>query len=59
MIFRLKREKDGSLTKLHNDELHNLHSSHNIVRLIKSRRMRWAGRVARMWRVEVCAGFWL
>jgi hypothetical protein len=34
--------------KLHNDELHNLYSSPNIVRVIKSRRMRWAGHVARM-----------
>jgi hypothetical protein len=34
--------------KLHNDELHNLYSSPNIVRVIKSRRMWWAGHVARM-----------
>jgi hypothetical protein len=47
-IFRLKREKDGSWRKLHNDELHSLYSSPNIVRVIKSRRMRWAGHVARM-----------
>jgi hypothetical protein len=33
---------------LHNDELHNLYSSPNIVRVIKSRRMSWAGHVARM-----------
>jgi hypothetical protein len=33
---------------LNNDELHNLYSSPNIVRVIKSRRMRWAGHVARM-----------
>jgi hypothetical protein len=33
---------------LHNDELHNLYSSPNIVRVIKSRRLRWAGHVARM-----------
>jgi hypothetical protein len=33
---------------LHNDELHSLYSSLNIVRVIKSRRMRWAGHVARM-----------
>jgi hypothetical protein len=33
---------------LHNDELHNLYSSPNIVRVIKSRRMRWTGHVARM-----------
>jgi hypothetical protein len=34
--------------KLHNDEFHDLYSSPNIVRVIKSRRMRWAGHVARM-----------
>jgi hypothetical protein len=33
--------------KLHNDELHSLYSSPNIVRVIKSRRLRWAGHVAR------------
>jgi hypothetical protein len=33
---------------LHNDELHSLYSSQNIVRVIKSRRMRWAGHAARM-----------
>jgi hypothetical protein len=47
-IFGPKREEDGSWRKLHNDELHNLYSSLNIVRVIKSRRMRWAGHVARM-----------
>jgi hypothetical protein len=47
-IFGPKREEDGSLRELHNDELHNLYSSPNIVRVIKSRRMRWAGHVARM-----------
>jgi hypothetical protein len=44
----IRREEDGSWRKLHNDELHNLYSSPNIVRVIKSRRMRWAGHVARM-----------
>jgi len=34
--------------KLHSEELNNLYSSPNIVRMIKSRRMRWAGHVARM-----------
>jgi hypothetical protein len=43
-----KREEDGSWRKLHNDEFHSLYSSTNIVRVIKSRRMRWAGHVARM-----------
>jgi hypothetical protein len=47
-IFGPKREGDGSWRKLHNDELHSLYSSPNIVRVIKSRRMRWAGHVARM-----------
>jgi hypothetical protein len=47
-IFGPKREEDGSWRKLHNDELHNLYSSPNIVWVIKSRRMRWAGHVACM-----------
>jgi hypothetical protein len=47
-IFGPKRVEDGSWRKLHNDELHNLYSSPNIVRVIKSRRMRWAGHVTRM-----------
>jgi hypothetical protein len=47
-IFGPKREEDRSWKKLHNDELHNLYSSLNIVRVIKSRRMRWARHVARM-----------
>jgi hypothetical protein len=34
--------------KLHNEELHKLYSSPSIIRIIKSRRMRWAGHVARM-----------
>jgi hypothetical protein len=47
-IFGPKREEDGSWRKWHNDELHSLYSSLNIVRVIKSRRLRWAGHVARM-----------
>jgi hypothetical protein len=47
-IFGPKREEDRSWRKLHNDELHSLYSSPNIVRVIKSRRMRWAGYVACM-----------
>jgi hypothetical protein len=38
----------GGWRKLHNEELHNLYSSPSIIRMIKSRRMRWAGHVARM-----------
>jgi hypothetical protein len=47
-IFGRKRKEDGSWRKLHNDGLHSLYSSPNIIRVIKSRRMRWAGHVARM-----------
>jgi hypothetical protein len=47
-IFGPKREEDRSRRKLHNDGLHSLYSSPNIVRVIKSRKMRWAGHVARM-----------
>jgi hypothetical protein len=42
-IFRPKREEDISWRKIHNDELHSLYSIPDIVRVIKSRRMRWAG----------------
>jgi hypothetical protein len=47
-IFGPKRDEDGSWRKLHNDKFHGLYFSPNIVRVIKSRRMRWAGYVAGM-----------
>jgi hypothetical protein len=47
-IFGLKREVDGTWRKLHNDELHNLYYSPNIIRAIKPRRMRWTRHVARL-----------
>jgi hypothetical protein len=47
-IFGPKREEDGSCRKLHNDELHSPYSSPNIVKVIKSRRMRGSGNVARL-----------
>jgi len=48
-IFGPKRDKvTGECRKLHNEELNDLYSSPNIFRVIKSRRMRWAGHVARM-----------
>jgi hypothetical protein len=52
-IFRPKRDKvTGGWRKLHNEELHGLYSSPSIVRVIKARRMRWAGHVARMGEVR-------
>jgi hypothetical protein len=47
-IFEPKREEDESWRKVHNDELRGLYASPNIVRVIKSKRMRWAGHVARI-----------
>jgi hypothetical protein len=48
-IFGPKRDEvTGEWRKLHNKELHDLYSSPNIIGIIKSRRMRWAGHVARM-----------
>jgi hypothetical protein len=41
-------EVTGECRKLHSEELHDLYSSPNIIRQIKSRRMRWVGHVARM-----------
>jgi hypothetical protein len=41
-------EVTGCWRKLHNEELHNLYSSPSAIRLMKSRKMRWAGHVARM-----------
>ena len=48
-VFRPKRDEvTGEWRKLHNKELRDLYSLRNIVRVIKSRRIRWAGHVARM-----------
>jgi hypothetical protein len=48
-IFGSKRDEvAGGWRKLHTEELHNLYSSRSIIRMMKSRRMRWAGNIARM-----------
>jgi hypothetical protein len=58
-IFGPKRdEATGEWRRLHNEELNDLYSSPNIIRFIKSRRMRWAGHVAHMGKREVHTGFW-
>ena len=41
-------QENGEWRRLHNEELHSLYRSPNIVRVIKSRRLRWAGHVVRM-----------
>jgi hypothetical protein len=59
-IFGPKRDEvTGDWRKLHTKEIHNLYSSPNVMRMIKSSRMRWTGHVARMGRRGMRMGFWL
>ena len=48
IIGSKRDEVTGEWSKLHNEELNDLYPSPNIIRVIKSRRMRWAGHIARM-----------
>jgi hypothetical protein len=57
-VFGPKRDKvTGRLRKLHKEELRDLYYSPCKIRKIKSRRMRWAGRVPRMGRRRKCIGY--
>jgi len=47
-IFGPKRDENGEWRRLNNEEFHSLYRSPNVVRVIKSRRLRWAGHIARM-----------
>jgi len=58
-IFGPRRDEvTGEWRRPHNEELNYFYSSPNIVRVIKSRRMRWAGHVARMGEERGCTGSW-
>jgi hypothetical protein len=58
-IFGSKRDEvTGDWRKMHNEVLHNLYSSPNIIRMIRTRRMRWAGHVAQMGRRGMHIGYW-
>jgi hypothetical protein len=58
-IFGPRRDEvTGNWRRLHNEELNDLYSSPNIVRVIKWRRMRWAGHVAHMGEERGCIGSW-
>jgi hypothetical protein len=52
-----KDEVTGVWRELHNEELHNLYFSANIIRMSKSRRMRWAGHVPRIGRRGLLVGY--
>jgi hypothetical protein len=59
IIFGLKRDEViKGWRKLHNEELHNLYSSPSTIRMIKSRRMRLIGHVARIGRRGIHIGYW-
>jgi hypothetical protein len=58
-IFGPKRDEvTGGCRKEHNEEVHNLYSSSSIIRMIKSKRMKWAGHVARMEGREMHIVYW-
>jgi hypothetical protein len=57
-IFPPKRDEvTGRWRGLHNEELHNVYSSPSVIRVLKSRRMRWVGHVTRMGTRGMCIGY--
>jgi hypothetical protein len=58
-IFGTKRDDMiGGWREMHDEELHNMHSSQNIIRIVKSRRMRWAGYLPLMGRRGIHINLW-
>jgi hypothetical protein len=49
---------EGDWRDLYNEELHNLYYSPNIIRNVKSRRIRWTGYVEGMWEKRMYIGYW-
>ena len=56
-IFGSKRDENGEWRRLYNEELHSLYCLPNVVMVIKSRRLRWAGHIDRMEKVGVLSKF--
>jgi hypothetical protein len=59
ILGQKRDEVTGEWRQFHNEELYDLYSSPSIIRIIKSRRMRWAGHVARMGRSGTLIDYWL
>jgi hypothetical protein len=57
-VFGPNKEEIRGWRKLHNEELYNLYCSPSIIRIIKSKRLRWGGHVARMGAKGMHIGFW-
>jgi hypothetical protein len=58
IFVRKMDEVTGEWRKLHNEELRDLYSSPSIIRIIKSRRMRWVGHIARIGRRNTRTDYW-
>ena len=56
-VYGPKRDENGEWRRLHNEELHSLYHSPNIIRVLKSRTLRWAGHVVRWRKIGVFSKF--